>query len=84
MIAGIKMTTEPPKGLRANLLRMYNTITEESYAQCRTQAKYQKLLFALSYFHRWGTRALGFRAVSDLSAIFIFSFAFSTLLVGGG
>ncbi|MEW5313998.1 MAG: hypothetical protein WDW38_005527 [Sanguina aurantia] len=48
---GIKMTTEPPKGLRANLLRMYNTITEESYAQCRTQAKYQKLLFALSYFH---------------------------------
>eukprot|EP00798_Chlamydomonas_sp_ICE-L_P021926 gene21926-28972_t len=33
---GIKMTTEPPK---------------ESYAQCKTQLKYQKLLFSLTYFH---------------------------------
>jgi hypothetical protein len=57
------MTTEPPKGLRANLMRMYNTLTDEGYARCRAQAKYQKLLFALAYFHsillerrkfRWG------------------------------
>ena len=48
---GIKMTTEPPKGLRANLLRMYNTVSDESYVQCKSTAKYQKLLFALSYFH---------------------------------
>lgn len=46
------MTTEPPKGLRANLLRLYNTLTEEGYAQCKAAAKYQKLVFALSYFHR--------------------------------
>lgn len=32
------MTTEPPKGLRANLLRLYNSVTDESYAQCRAQA----------------------------------------------
>jgi len=48
---GLKMTTEPPKGLRANLLRLYNTLTEEGYAQCKAAAKYQKLVFALSYFH---------------------------------
>ncbi|KAK9823872.1 hypothetical protein WJX72_006072 [[Myrmecia] bisecta] len=48
---GIKMTTEPPKGLRANLLRLYNTVTDESYAECRSTIKYQKLLFALTYFH---------------------------------
>jgi len=48
---GIKMTTEPPKGLRANLLRMYNTVTDESFGQCKTVEKYQKLLFALTYFH---------------------------------
>lgn len=50
---GLKMTTEPPKGLRANLLRLYNTLTEEGYSQCKAAAKYQKLVFALSYFHRW-------------------------------
>eukprot|EP00967_Tisochrysis_lutea_P071998 scaffold95835_cov20-Tisochrysis_lutea.AAC.1 len=54
------MTTEPPKGLRANLLRLYNTLTEEGYAQCKAAAKYQKLVFALSYFHRY---ALYFHAV---------------------
>lgn len=36
---GLKMTTEPPKGLRANLLRLYNTINEESYAECKSQAR---------------------------------------------
>ncbi|KAF5831208.1 dynein-1-beta heavy chain, flagellar inner arm I1 complex [Dunaliella salina] len=48
---GLKMTTEPPKGLRANLLRLYNTLTEEGYSQCKAASKYQKLVFALSYFH---------------------------------
>lgn len=48
---GIKMTTEPPKGLRANLQRLYNTVSEESYAECKAANKYQKLLFALTYFH---------------------------------
>lgn len=45
------MTTEPPKGLRANLLRLYNAITEDSFAECKCQQKYQKLLFSLVYFH---------------------------------
>ena len=49
---GVKMTTEPPKGLRANLARLYQTcVTEESFSQCQTQHKYAKLLFALTYFH---------------------------------
>jgi dynein heavy chain len=49
---GLKMTTEPPKGLRANLARLYQTcVTDESYAECRTVHKYSKLLFALTYFH---------------------------------
>ena len=49
---GLKMTTEPPKGLRANLARLYQTcVTDESFAECRTTHKYSKLLFALTYFH---------------------------------
>ena len=47
----VKLTTEPPRGLRANLLRMYSTVTEESYGECRTAHKYSKLLFCLAYFH---------------------------------
>lgn len=52
----LKEQTHPTsaQGLRANLLRMYNTLTDEGVAQCRNQAKYQKLVFALTYFHRCG------------------------------
>ena len=32
--AGIKMTTEPPKGLKANLKRLYNLVTEQQFNRC--------------------------------------------------
>ncbi|XP_060528447.1 dynein axonemal heavy chain 2 isoform X3 [Cylas formicarius] len=49
--AGIKMTTEPPKGLKANLKRMYQLVTQERFTACRYPEKYKKLLFALCFFH---------------------------------
>jgi len=48
---GLKMTTEPPKGLRANQLKLYNLISDEQFARCGQQSKYKKLLFSLSWFH---------------------------------
>ncbi|GLD91835.1 hypothetical protein PINS_up000368 [Pythium insidiosum] len=48
---GIKMTTEPPRGLKANLLRLYNTITPDKFARCRQVKKYKRLLFCLCWFH---------------------------------
>ena len=49
---GLKMTTEPPKGLRANLSRLYTTcVSDESFSQCSSKTKYGRLLFALSFFH---------------------------------
>jgi dynein heavy chain len=38
--AGLKMTTEPPKGLRANLLRLYNGVTEEGFRACKATGEY--------------------------------------------
>ncbi|XP_008209980.1 dynein heavy chain 2, axonemal [Nasonia vitripennis] len=49
--AGIKMTTEPPKGLRANMKRLYGLISEPQFEICNAKAKYKKLLFALVFFH---------------------------------
>jgi len=48
---GIKMTTEPPKGLKANMKRLYNLITEQQFGRCHKQEKYKKLLFTLCFFH---------------------------------
>ncbi|CAG9772859.1 unnamed protein product [Ceutorhynchus assimilis] len=49
--AGIKMTTEPPKGLKANLKRLYQLLTEEQFNACQHPEKYKKLLFGLCFFH---------------------------------
>ncbi|XP_071951094.1 dynein axonemal heavy chain 2-like isoform X2 [Antedon mediterranea] len=49
--AGIKMTTEPPKGLKANMKRLYHLVTEQQFNRCRKPEKYKKLLFALCFFH---------------------------------
>ncbi|PVD19154.1 hypothetical protein C0Q70_21718 [Pomacea canaliculata] len=48
---GIKMTTEPPKGLKANMKRLYNLVTEQQFLRCHKQDKYKKLLFCLCFFH---------------------------------
>jgi dynein heavy chain len=45
------LTNEPPKGLKANLKRTFNEVTEEDYDSCSRPREYKKLLFALGYFH---------------------------------
>nr|CAD7438227.1 unnamed protein product [Timema bartmani] len=49
--AGIKMTTEPPKGIKANMKRLYQLITETQLNACQNHSKYRKLLFSLCFFH---------------------------------
>ena len=49
--SSIKITTEPPKGLKANMKRLYNLITKPMFEKCRRADKYRKLLFSLCYFH---------------------------------
>jgi len=47
----IKMTTEPPKGLKANLVRLLQNTSEESYNRVKEVQKYRRLFFSLCWFH---------------------------------
>eukprot|EP00128_Syssomonas_multiformis_P018161 Colp12_sorted_trinity150504_noHs@17584 len=49
--SGIKMTTEPPKGIKANMARLYTKITDAAFTKCGKPDKYKKLLFSLCFFH---------------------------------
>ncbi|XP_066578473.1 dynein axonemal heavy chain 2 [Amia ocellicauda] len=49
--AGLKMTTEPPTGLKANLKRLYQLVTETQFSRCSRDVPYRKLLFSLCFFH---------------------------------
>uniref|UniRef100_A0A8C2ZK56 Dynein axonemal heavy chain 2 n=1 Tax=Cyclopterus lumpus TaxID=8103 RepID=A0A8C2ZK56_CYCLU len=49
--AGIKMTTEPPKGVKANMKRLYQLVTESQFTRCSRPAFYRKMLFSLCFFH---------------------------------
>uniref|UniRef100_A0A4W5QKC7 Uncharacterized protein n=1 Tax=Hucho hucho TaxID=62062 RepID=A0A4W5QKC7_9TELE len=49
--AGIKMTTEPPWGVKSNMKRLYQLVTESQFTRCARPVFYRKLLFALCFFH---------------------------------
>ena len=48
---GVKMTNEPPKGLRANLNQTYFKLDDEQLAVTNKPEAFQKLFFGLALFH---------------------------------
>jgi dynein heavy chain len=48
---GVKMTKEPPKGLRANLKSLFLKLTDGDIVATSKPAEFSKLLFALCFFH---------------------------------
>eukprot|EP00981_Chlorochromonas_danica_P005554 scaffold1129_cov164-Ochromonas_danica.AAC.19 len=49
--SAVKMTNEPPKGLKANLRNAYFKLNNDSLNITRKPWEYKKLLFGLSFFH---------------------------------
>ncbi|KAG4103981.1 dynein heavy chain and region D6 of dynein motor-domain-containing protein [Neocallimastix lanati (nom. inval.)] len=69
---GIKMTTEPPKGLKANLSRLYNKQTDENLNSCKVVDNYKNLFFSLCFYHsilieRKKFLTLGWNVVCDFN-----------------
>jgi dynein heavy chain len=71
--SGLKMTTEPPKGIRANMSRLFSSVvTDEAYNRCSKREVYNPLLFSLAFFHsilleRKKFLTLGWNVVCDFN-----------------
>ena len=48
---GIKMTSDPPSGLRANLIRSYSALSDELLKESKPPKIFKTLLFGFCYFH---------------------------------
>ncbi|CAM9362495.1 unnamed protein product [Pylaiella littoralis] len=48
---GVKMTNEPPKGMRANLLGSFYNIEHDWFDTCLRSNEFKKMLFGLTFFH---------------------------------
>jgi len=48
---GIKMTSEPPKGLKANILKSYTSVTEKEFEACSKPVAFRRLYWGLCFFN---------------------------------
>ncbi|KAL0226771.1 hypothetical protein P9112_014095 [Eukaryota sp. TZLM1-RC] len=68
----VKLTTEPPKGLKQNMLRVFNSYPPEHFKRCKNPVMYRRLFFALAFFHsvlieRRKFKALGWNIPYDFN-----------------
>lgn len=47
----VKVTNEPPRGIRAHLFRLISTISNEDFEACSKPLPWKKLLFGVAFFH---------------------------------
>ncbi|KAG7477961.1 hypothetical protein MATL_G00075170 [Megalops atlanticus] len=48
---GSKMTIEPPRGIKANLLKTYLSLSDDFFASCSRTSQFKSLLLSLCLFH---------------------------------
>ena len=47
----VKLTTEPPRGMKANLKRTWANLNQDFINDCTKPEIWRKLLFSFSFFH---------------------------------
>mmetsp|Transcript_44073 Transcript_44073/g.42696 ORF Transcript_44073/g.42696 Transcript_44073/m.42696 type:complete len:93 (+) Transcript_44073:1125-1403(+) len=48
---GIKMTNEPPKGIKSNMIGSLQELNEESIKGCAKNSEFRTLVYSLCFFH---------------------------------
>lgn len=48
---GVKMTNEPPKGLKANMLQTWHSLGPSTFQECSQPEALKKVMFGLTFFH---------------------------------
>jgi len=47
----VKLTTEPPRGIKANLKRSYAELSDAWLDDCKKETIYRKMVFGVAFFH---------------------------------
>ena len=48
---GVKITQEPPKGIKANLMRTFLDLSDKDYLECGKPFEFKKFVFAVAFYH---------------------------------
>ena len=48
---GVKITQEPPKGIKANLMRTFLDLAEKDYLDCAKPFEFKKMVFGVAFYH---------------------------------
>lgn len=51
MESAIKITNEPPTGMRANIHKALDNFSQETLESCTKETEFKAILFALCYYH---------------------------------
>ena len=67
-----KMTTEPPKGIGSNMIRLYQTLQEQHFVSVMDKSRYRKIVFGLCWYHamlveRKKFKELGWNKIYDFN-----------------
>jgi dynein heavy chain len=64
----IKLTNEPPAGIRANLKALFGAMTDAEYENCEQLREYKKLLCALVFTMPWQAKGASSAPLGGISA----------------